>query len=170
MAALFIQAKNGKTNKCQMNGKTQKGTNYYTQKHYLDEFQKHSTEERKPYRKDYMLQTAFIWNLKTGKTYLRKWFSLGEFCPPLPRMVWWHFLIVTLGGWGLGGCFCYVVDTESSNAVKHSRMYRTLTQQRIIRTKIPIVPRTRLENCRLMWSVMVLGHWMQMKMKVFWGQ
>lgn len=60
-----------------------------------------------------------------------------------------------LGEWGLGGCFCYVVDTEASNAVKHSRMYRTLTQQRIIRPKIPIVPRPRLKTvvyCGQWWS------------------
>ena len=75
-----------------------------------------------------------------------------------------------LGELGLGGCFCYVVDTEAGNAVKHSRIYRTLTQQRIISPKIPIVPKPRLENCCLLWSVMVLGYWMQMKMKAFWGQ
>ena len=70
-----------------------------------------------------------------------------------------------LGELGLGGCFCYVVDTEASNTVKYSRIYRTLTQQRIISPKIPIVPKPRLENCCLLWSVMVLGYWMKIKMK-----
>lgn len=79
------------------------------------------------------------------------------------------FWLSQLGEWGLGGCFCYAVDTEASNTVKHSRMYRTLTQQRIIRPRIPIVPRPRLENCFLLSSVMGLRYRMQMKMKAFWG-
>lgn len=136
----------------------------------MDEFQKHYTEERKPYRKDYMLPTAFVWNFKTGRIYLRKRSSLGEFCPPLPRMVLATFLTVTTWGMGAGWLLLWCSGQGASSAVKQSRMYRTLTQQRIIRPKIPIVPRPRLENCFLLWSVMGLRYWMQMKMKAFWGQ
>ena len=150
MAALFIWAKNGEKNKCLV----------------TDEWKNQKRNELLLY-----IKTLFRWISKTfywGNEAIQKRLNA-------PNCIYMTFLnrqnlskevvftwgilpspssdgagdiswLSPLGEWGLGGCFCYVVDTEAGNAVKHSRIYRTLTQQRIISPKIPIVPRPRLEN------------------------
>lgn len=52
--------------------------------------------------------------------------SWGNFALPFPGQCWRHFWLSQLGGWGRGGCYWHLVDREARDAVKHSRLHRTV--------------------------------------------